>query len=94
MAQVHSSTYRAFDSINFPHLATLGVDVDWNHSSLLQVSFPCSLHFFQPHVHCPRTPCRSHAGHETTPCAMPPPVLPAFQPHVQCPRTLLLACRA
>ena len=34
--QVHSSTYRAFDSINYPHLATLGVDVDWNHASLLQ----------------------------------------------------------
>ncbi|EIE25265.1 Asparaginase/glutaminase [Coccomyxa subellipsoidea C-169] len=35
--KVHSSTYRAFDSINYPPLATLGVDVDWNMSYLLKV---------------------------------------------------------
>ena len=38
LAQVHSSSYRAFDSINYPPLATLGVDVDWNLPYLLKVS--------------------------------------------------------
>ncbi len=41
--QVHSSTYRAFDSINYPPLATLGVDVDWNMSYLLKVPFLSTL---------------------------------------------------
>ncbi|CAL8461743.1 g1274 [Coccomyxa elongata] len=35
--KVHSSSYRAFDSINYPPLATLGVDVDWNMPYLLKV---------------------------------------------------------
>ncbi len=35
--QVHSNSYRAFDSINYAPLATLGVDVDWNPGQLLQV---------------------------------------------------------
>ncbi len=39
-AQVHSSSYRAFDSINYPPLATLGVDVDWNMPYLLKVPPP------------------------------------------------------
>jgi hypothetical protein len=34
---VHSNSYRAFDSINHAPLATLGVDVEWNTSQLLQV---------------------------------------------------------
>ena len=37
MLQVHSNSYRAFDSINYAPLATLGVDVDWNPGQLLQV---------------------------------------------------------
>ncbi|CAG9467813.1 unnamed protein product [Pedinophyceae sp. YPF-701] len=35
-----SSVYQAFDSPNYPHLAALGVDVDWNHSALLRVTGP------------------------------------------------------
>ena len=34
---MHSNSYRAFDSINHAPLATLGVDVEWNRSQLLQV---------------------------------------------------------
>ena len=34
---MHSNSYRAFDSINYAPLATLGVNVDWNPSQLLQV---------------------------------------------------------
>ncbi|CAK0783848.1 hypothetical protein CVIRNUC_007048 [Coccomyxa viridis] len=36
--KVHSNSYRAFDSINYAPLATLGVDVDWNPGQLLQVN--------------------------------------------------------
>lgn len=36
--KVHSSAYRAFDSLTYPPLATLGVDVDWGNRYLLQVS--------------------------------------------------------
>lgn len=34
--KVNSSTYQAFDSPGFPHLATLGVDVEWNERFLLR----------------------------------------------------------
>mmetsp|Transcript_1377 Transcript_1377/g.4331 ORF Transcript_1377/g.4331 Transcript_1377/m.4331 type:complete len:512 (-) Transcript_1377:1312-2847(-) len=34
--KVHSSVYRAFDSPMYPNLAELGVEVDWNHSNLLE----------------------------------------------------------
>ena len=36
LAQVHSNSYRAFDSINHPPLAILGVEVDWNAPQMLQ----------------------------------------------------------
>jgi Asparaginase, N-terminal len=36
--KVHSSFYQAFDSLNYPYLANLGVDVDWNQSAMLKVS--------------------------------------------------------
>ena len=35
--KVHSSSYQAFDSLNYPHLASLGVDVDWREELLLKV---------------------------------------------------------
>ena len=35
--KVHSSSYQAFDSLGYPHLATLGIDVDWNDRYLLRV---------------------------------------------------------
>ena len=35
--KVHSSAYRAFDSLTYPPLATLGVDVEWAYRNLLQV---------------------------------------------------------
>jgi len=38
--KVHSSAYRAFDSLTYPPLATLGVDVEWGHRYLLQVRRP------------------------------------------------------
>ena len=41
LAQVHSNSYRAFDSINHPPLAILGVEVDWNASQMLKVSGTC-----------------------------------------------------
>ena len=47
MAQVHSSSYRAFDSINYPPLAVLGVDVDWNLPNLLKV-WPLSASVMAP----------------------------------------------
>lgn len=56
MMQVHSSSYRAFDSINYPPLATLGVDVDWNMAYLLKV-WPCS--FFAVDVNEENIPCDS-----------------------------------
>jgi hypothetical protein len=37
MVQVHSSFYQAFDCLNYPYLANLGVDVDWNQSAMLKV---------------------------------------------------------
>ncbi len=37
--KVHSSAYRAFDSLTYPPLATLGVDVEWAYRNLLQVNF-------------------------------------------------------
>jgi len=33
----HTATYQAFASPSYPHLAQLGVDVEWNRASLLQV---------------------------------------------------------
>ncbi|KAL4445421.1 hypothetical protein ABPG77_011246 [Micractinium sp. CCAP 211/92] len=35
--KVNSSAYQAFDSLNYPHLALMGVDVQWNTGALLQV---------------------------------------------------------
>lgn len=35
--KTHSSFYQAFDSLTFPYLANLGVDVDWNKEALLRV---------------------------------------------------------
>lgn len=35
--KVHSAAYQAFDSPTYPHLATLGIDVDWNRRVLLRV---------------------------------------------------------
>ncbi|QDZ20787.1 asparaginase/glutaminase [Chloropicon primus] len=34
--KVHSSMYSAFDSPMYPHLAELGVEVEWNHHQLLK----------------------------------------------------------
>lgn len=28
--KVHTSSYQAFDSPGYPHLAQLGIDVEWN----------------------------------------------------------------
>lgn len=39
LEQVHSNSYRAFDSVNHPPLATLGVEVDWNVPQMLQACF-------------------------------------------------------
>lgn len=36
--KTHSSFYQAFDSLTFPYLANLGVDIDWNLDALLHVS--------------------------------------------------------
>ena len=36
--KVHSSVYQAFDSPMYPHLAELGVEVEWNHSYLLEAT--------------------------------------------------------
>ncbi len=36
-AQVNSSSYQAFDSPTYPHLATLGVQIEWNQRYLLNV---------------------------------------------------------
>jgi L-asparaginase len=36
--KTHSSFYQAFDSLNYPYLANLGVDVGWNRRALLQGS--------------------------------------------------------
>jgi len=33
--KIHSSVYNAFDTPNYPHLAKLGVEVEWDHDSLL-----------------------------------------------------------
>lgn len=38
MQKVHSSAYRAFDTLTYPPLAMLGVDVDWSYRNLLQVT--------------------------------------------------------
>ena len=35
--KVTTSSYRAFDSVTYPKLAVLGVDVDWQLKYLLQV---------------------------------------------------------
>ena len=35
--QVNSSSYQAFDSPTYPHLATLGVQIEWNQRYLLNV---------------------------------------------------------
>lgn len=35
--KTHSSFYQAFDSLSYPYLANLGVDVDWKKSALLEV---------------------------------------------------------
>jgi hypothetical protein len=34
--KVNSSSYQAFDSPSYPHLATLGIDVAWNTRALLR----------------------------------------------------------
>ena len=36
--KVHSSVYDAFDTPMYPHLAKLGVEIEWNHARLLQAS--------------------------------------------------------
>lgn len=36
--KTHSSFYQAFDSVTYPYLANLGVDVDWNEQALLHVT--------------------------------------------------------
>ncbi|EFJ50143.1 hypothetical protein VOLCADRAFT_89234 [Volvox carteri f. nagariensis] len=35
--KVNSAAYQAFDSLTYPYLATLGIDVDWNTRVLLRV---------------------------------------------------------
>jgi hypothetical protein len=35
--KTHSSFYQAFDTLTYPYLANLGVDVDWNMEALLHV---------------------------------------------------------
>ncbi|MEW5300639.1 MAG: hypothetical protein WDW36_003554 [Sanguina aurantia] len=35
--KVNTSSYQAFDSLSYPRLATLGIDVDWNERYLLKV---------------------------------------------------------
>ena len=35
--KTHSSFYQAFDSLTYPYLANLGVDVGWNKKAMLQV---------------------------------------------------------
>ncbi len=35
--KVNSASYQAFDSFGYPHLATLGISVDWNERYLLRV---------------------------------------------------------
>ncbi|PNH01046.1 Glutamyl-tRNA(Gln) amidotransferase subunit D, partial [Tetrabaena socialis] len=35
--EVNSAAYQAFDSLSYPYLATLGIDVDWNTRMLLRV---------------------------------------------------------
>ena len=47
---MHSNSYRAFDSINYAPLATLGVDVDWNPGQLLQVQHHSAADGKQRHV--------------------------------------------
>ena len=47
---MHSNSYRAFDSINYAPLATLGVDVDWNPGQLLQVQQHSAADGKQRHV--------------------------------------------
>jgi len=34
--KVHTSSYQAFDSPGYPHLAQLGIDVEWNERALLR----------------------------------------------------------
>ncbi|KAL4858677.1 L-asparaginase 1 [Chlorella vulgaris] len=36
--KINSSAYQAFDSLNYPHLANLGVSVDWDVPALLKVN--------------------------------------------------------
>lgn len=36
-SKVNSSAYQAFESLNYPHLADMGVDVQWNTRALLNV---------------------------------------------------------
>ncbi|PSC69818.1 L-asparaginase 1 [Micractinium conductrix] len=35
--KTNSSAYQAFDSLNYPHLAAMGVDVEWNTRAMLNV---------------------------------------------------------
>lgn len=50
--KVHSSFYQAFDSLSYPHLATLGVDVAWNKKALLQVEGVYRPRFEVRRCHC------------------------------------------
>ena len=50
--KTHSSFYQAFDTLTYPYLANLGVDVDWNREALLTVQG----------VYRPRFEVRSFAG--------------------------------
>lgn len=67
--KTHSSFYQAFDSLSYPYLANLGVDVDWKKSALLEVKG-----VYRPRFEARTTPlpcrtaqhlCRFHA---CTPC--------------------------
>lgn len=54
--KTHSSFYQAFDSLSYPYLANLGVDVDWKKSALLEVKGVYRPRFEVPPPLAPR-PC-------------------------------------
>ena len=59
--KVHSSAYRAFDSLTYPPLATLGVDVEWAYRNLLQVASAGTLSPAAGQM-CTEVRARSHRG--------------------------------
>ncbi len=66
LVQVHSNSYRAFDSINHPPLAILGVEVDWNTSQMLKVNRSCCTLIPFPFIQTSRLarlPCALLVGH-------------------------------